>query len=165
MGLAPGLRGANRSGRPFTGDTAGELLYATLKRLSLATGSYEARADDGFELKGVRICNAVQCVPPQNKPTTTEIATCRRFLSATLDRFSSARVILALGGIAHQSVLAALGEARAPHPFAHGARYRLGGRRVLFDSYHCSRLNTNTGRLTEAMFEKVVAAAKAEARL
>lgn len=165
MGLAPGLRGANRTGRPFTGDFAGDLLYATLTRLSLATGAYDARTDDGFALKGVRICNAVHCVPPENKPTTTEIATCRRFLSATLDRFASAKVILALGGIAHQSVLASLGEARAPHPFAHGARYRLGAGRVLFDSYHCSRLNTNTGRLTEAMFEKVVAAAKAEARL
>lgn len=165
MGLAPGLRGANRTGRPFTGDFAGELLYATLARFDLAAGTYRARADDGFALKGVRICNAVHCVPPENKPTTTEVATCRRFLSANLAQFKSARVLLALGGIAHQSVLAALGERRASYAFAHGARHRLGGGRVLFDSYHCSRLNTNTGRLTEEMFEAVVAAAALEAGL
>ena len=165
IGLAPGLRGANRTGRPFTGDFAGDLLFATLTRLGLARGTYAARADDGYSLRGVRICNAVHCVPPQNKPVGAEIATCRRFLTATLDVYAGATTLLALGRIAHDTVLSALGETRARFRFAHAARHKLGGGRVLFDSFHCSRYNTNTGRLTPEMFEAAVAAAKAEAGL
>ncbi|MEX0628747.1 MAG: uracil-DNA glycosylase [Cucumibacter sp.] len=163
VGLAPGLQGANRTGRPFTGDYAGDLLFATLGKLGLARGDYDRRRDDGFELTGARICNAVHCVPPQNKPTGAEIATCRRYLVATIAAFPGAKVFLALGRIAHVSLLAALGERRAGFPFAHGARHELSGHRLLFDSYHCSRYNTNTGRLTAKMFEAVVEAAKAEA--
>jgi uracil-DNA glycosylase len=165
VGLAPGLKGANRTGRPFTGDFAGDLLYGTLAKLGLSEGRFAARADDGLRLNGVRICNAVHCVPPQNKPTTTEIATCRRFLVATLEQFGGAPVVMALGRIAHESVLTALAERRSAHGFAHGARHLLGDGRVLFDSYHCSRYNTNTGRLTPAMFEAVMVAARDEAGL
>jgi uracil-DNA glycosylase family 4 len=158
VGLAPGLKGANRTGRPFTGDHAGVLLYATLGKFGFAAGRYDARPDDGLALEGARITNAVRCVPPQNKPLPAEIATCRRFLAAELEGFSGWRAILALGAIAHDSVLAALGLRRASFPFAHGRLHDLPGGHVLADSYHCSRLNTNTGRLTVAMFEAVFAA-------
>jgi len=154
VGLAPGLRGANRTGRPFTGDYAGDLLYRTMIAHGFARGTYEARPDDGMELIGTAITNAVRCVPPQNKPVGAEIATCRQFLSATVERFENLRAILTLGTIAHQSTVRALGERVAAVPFRHGERYRVGDLSI-FPSYHCSRYNTNTGVLTEAMFVSV----------
>jgi uracil-DNA glycosylase family 4 len=156
VGLAPGLRGANRTGRPFTGDYAGDLLYKTLLKFGLATGEFRADPHDTLRLKGVMIANGVRCVPPQNKPTPEEIRTCRRFLSATLDQHPTVRAYLVLGRIAHDQLLSTLGERRAAFPFSHGAEHRLGDGTMLFDSYHCSRYNTNTGVLTEAMFEDVV---------
>ena len=158
VGLAPGLRGANRTGRPFTGDHAGQLLYATLGKFGLAEGDYDARPDDGLALRRARITNAVRCVPPQNRPLPGEIACCRGFLAAEIARMPQLRAILALGSIAHDAVLAALGLRRALFRFAHGALHTLPDGRLLADSYHCSRLNTNTGRLTAAMFEAVFAA-------
>ena len=155
VGLAPGLKGANRTGRPFTGDYAGDLLYATLKKFGLAVGEFEARADDNLELRGAMIANAVRCVPPENKPTPAEIATCRQFLIGTIERRQPS-AFLALGRIAHDSLLSALGERKSKFPFGHGAEHALTGGARLFDSYHCSRYNTNTGVLTTAMFEDVV---------
>jgi len=160
VGLAPGLRGANRTGRPFTGDYAGDLLYATLKRYGFARGTYAADPDDGLTLVDAMIVNSVRCVPPQNKPTGPEIATCRRFLGATLAENDQARVFVALGRIAHDSFLAALEVRRSAYPFAHAAEHALPEGRVLLDSYHCSRYNTNTGRLTSEMFEAVFARAR-----
>jgi uracil-DNA glycosylase family 4 len=157
VGLAPGLRGANRTGRPFTGDFAGDLLYRTLLKFGLAEGAYGAHAEDGLMLRGARIVNAVRCVPPQNKPDASELGACRRFLAAELTALPGVRAILALGAIAHLQVLAARGVRRALYPFAHGALHELPDGMVLADSYHCSRLNTNTGRLTPAMFEAVIA--------
>jgi uracil-DNA glycosylase family 4 len=157
VGLAPGLRGANRTGRPFTGDFAGDLLYRTLLKSGFAAGSYAADPGDGLELRRARITNAVRCVPPQNKPETAEIAACGRFLAAELAALPGPRAILALGAIAHNAVLAATGLRRAGYPFAHGRVHELPDGILLADSYHCSRLNTNTGRLTEAMFEAVIA--------
>jgi uracil-DNA glycosylase len=157
VGLAPGLRGANRTGRPFTGDFAGDLLYRTLLKFGFAVGSYAAHAGDGLLLRRARITNAVRCVPPQNKPEPAEIAACGRFLATDLAASPGPRAILALGAIAHNAVLAAKGLRRARYPFAHGAMHELPGGVALADSYHCSRLNTNTGRLTEAMFEAVIA--------
>ena len=157
VGLAPGLKGANRTGRPFTGDHAGELLYATLRKFGLAEGDYHARPDDGLSLKGARITNAVRCVPPQNKPEPGEIAACRPFLAAEIAAMPRLRAILALGAIAHDAVLRTLGLRRALFRFAHGAIHALPDGKLLTDSYHCSRLNTNTGRLTAAMFEQVFA--------
>lgn len=154
VGLAPGLRGANRTGRPFTGDYAGELLYSTLSRFGFSRGTFRARPDDGVELVGAALSNAVRCVPPENKPTGPEIATCRRFLAATIARYPDLQAILALGTIAHQSTVRALGLRVADHPFAHGARHQA-GEVALFSSYHCSRYNTNTGVLTEEMFVNV----------
>jgi len=154
VGLAPGLRGANRTGRPFTGDYAGDLLYGTLLRFGMARGQFLARPDDGLELAGTAITNAVRCVPPQNKPEGREIATCRQFLTATIERFPNLSAILSLGGIAHQSTLRALGLPVTKNPFRHGGRIECGGL-TLFSSYHCSRYNTNTGVLTEAMFTAV----------
>lgn len=161
VGLAPGLRGANRTGRPFTGDYAGELLYATLLQAGFATGSYDARPDDGLSLADTAITNAVRCVPPENKPTPAEIRTCRSFLSATIAAMPRLRAILALGKIAHDSTAAALGLRLSATRFAHGAVHEVGDGLVLFDSFHCSRLNTNTGRLTEAMFVAVMLAIRA----
>ena len=158
-GLAPGLQGANRTGRPFTGDWAGDLLYATLLKHKLAKGRYEERADDSLELVDCRIANAVRCVPPQNKPEPSEIKTCRQFLTATIASFPQLRAILALGKIAHDSVCDALALRKSAHPFKHGAQYDLKPV-VLIASYHCSRYNTNTGVLTEAMFDAVVKQAK-----
>ena len=154
VGLAPGLRGANRSGRPFTGDYAGDLLYRTLIGFGLARGRYEARPDDGLELVRTAITNAVRCVPPQNKPLPVEINTCRQFLSATIAGFTNLRGIVTLGAIAHQSTVKALGGRLAAYPFKHGAQYEIGGV-TLSPSYHCSRYNTNTGVLTEPMFVEV----------
>jgi len=156
VGLAPGLRGANRTGRPFTGDFAGDLLYRTLLKFGLAEGDYGAHAADGLALRRARITNAVRCVPPQKKPETSELGACRRFLAAELTALPGLRAILALGAIAHLQVLAVKGLRRAPYPFTHGAMHELPDGIVLADSYHCSRLNTNTGRLTPAMFEAVI---------
>ncbi len=157
VGLAPGLKGANRTGRPFTGDYAGGLLYQTLRKFGFAEGFYDARPDDGLELRRVRITNAVRCVPPQNKPDPAEIATCRRFLTVEIANMPRLRAILALGAIAHQTVLSALALRRGLFPFAHGRVHELPTGLVLADSYHCSRLNTNTGKLSVAMFESVFA--------
>jgi uracil-DNA glycosylase len=158
VGLAPGLRGANRTGRPFTGDHAGTLLYDTLRKFGFAGGVYDARPDDGLVLHRARITNAVRCVPPQNKPQPAEIATCRRFLAGELAAADRIRAILALGAVAHASVIAALGLRRALFPFGHGRLHALPQGGLLADSYHCSRYNTNTGKLTVAMFEAVFAA-------
>lgn len=158
VGLAPGLRGANRTGRPFTGDYAGDLLYATLAKFGLSIGKFDRHIDDGLSLHRARITNAVRCVPPQNKPETSEIANCRPFLAAELAALPQLRAVLALGAIAHQTVLAARGLRRAAYPFAHGALHELPDGLTLADSYHCSRLNTNTGTLTTEMFESVFAA-------
>ncbi|MDR6955191.1 uracil-DNA glycosylase family 4 [Ancylobacter sp. 3268] len=159
VGLAPGLRGANRTGRPFTGDYAGELLYDTLIRYGFATGKFEARPDDTLRLKDARLTNAVRCVPPENKPTTEEMRNCRPFLAATIAQLPNLGAIVALGKIAHDQVLAAHGEKLSRYKFAHGAVHRLGNV-VLFDSYHCSRYNTNTGVLTPEMFRTVFAAVR-----
>ncbi len=158
IGLAPGLRGANRTGRPFTGDHAGELLYSTLRKFGMAEGDYDARPDDTLMLCRARITNAVRCVPPQNRPEPGEIAACRSFLSAEIAAMPRLRAMLALGAIAHDAALAALGLRRALFRFAHGALHVLPDDRLLADSYHCSRLNTNTGKLTPTMFQAVFAA-------
>ena len=162
VGLAPGRNGANRTGRPFTGDYAGLLLYETLKRFGFAVGEYQARADDGFKLVDCMVTNAVRCAPPENKPEPSEITSCRPFFESRLDHLPRLKVILALGRIAHEQTLAALNKRKALFPFAHGARHELGDGRVLFDSYHCSRYNTNTGRLTTAMFGSVFEAVRRE---
>lgn len=156
VGLAPGVQGANRTGRPFTGDYAGDLLYATLLKYGFAAGRYQARPDDGLKLVDCRISNAVRCVPPQNKPLPAEINTCRTFLSATLATMPRLRAIVALGRIAHDSAVKALGVRAVAAPFAHGAVHHVGTVR-LYDSYHCSRYNTNTRVLTPEMFESVFA--------
>jgi uracil-DNA glycosylase family 4 len=155
VGLAPGLKGANRTGRPFTGDFAGDLLYATLLEFGLASGVYAASPDDGLTLRDCRITNAVRCVPPQNKPLPAEIATCRSFLSATILGMPHLKAILVLGRIAHDSTLTALDKRKSLYPFAHRARHDVGPGLALFDSYHCSRYNTNTGVLTPDMFRAV----------
>jgi len=159
VGLAPGLQGANRTGRPFTGDHAGELLYDTLSRSGFARGTYRARPDDGFELLDARIVNAVRCVPPENKPTGAEVAACRAFLKGALAEMARLRAIVVLGRIAHDATIAALAARRGDAPFAHGASHLIGALR-LFDSYHCSRYNTNTGVLTPDMFRAVFANAR-----
>jgi uracil-DNA glycosylase len=156
VGLAPGLRGANRTGRPFTGDYAGDLLYATLKEFGFTRGDYRAGADDGLELVDCRITNAVRCVPPENRPTPAEITTCRDFLVATMQEMPKLRAILTLGRIAHETFVAACRAKRRDYPFAHGRAHELGDV-ALFDSYHCSRYNTNTGVLTPQMFRDVFA--------
>jgi uracil-DNA glycosylase family 4 len=155
VGLAPGMHGANRTGRPFTGDFAGVLLYQTLLKFGLATGAYEERADDSLRLTGAAIVNAVRCLPPQNKPTPQEIATCRPYYSLALDGLPRARVLVALGQIAHQTVVRSAGGRLADYKFAHLAEHRLPDGRLLIDSYHCSRYNQNTNRLTGKMFEAV----------
>jgi uracil-DNA glycosylase family 4 len=156
VGLAPGLKGANKSGRPFTGDYAGDLLYATLAKHGLSRGAYAARADDGLQLVGCRITNAVRCVPPANKPLPIEEATCRKFLENEIASLPGLTTILALGVVAHNQVLKALGLRRSVYPFKHGALHDLPNGLRLADSYHCSRYNTNTGVLTETMFDEVV---------
>lgn len=156
VGLAPGLRGANATGRPFTGDYAGDLLYATLLDFGFAEGTYDERPDDGLTLVDCRITNAVRCVPPENKPVPAEINTCRNFLAATLTEMPKLKIVLALGRIAHESAVRALGTIPARAPFGHGKAQEVGGV-TLVSSYHCSRYNTNTGVLTEAMFRDVFA--------
>jgi uracil-DNA glycosylase len=160
VGLAPGLKGANRTGRPFTGDYAGDLLYETLGHFGFARGSYAARADDGLTLVDARITNAVRCVPPENKPTPEEIKTCRAFLAATIAEMRQLRAIVTLGRISHETTVAALNHRRAAAPFGHGISHDIGKLRV-FVSYHCSRYNTNTGVLTPAMFRDVFASVRA----
>jgi uracil-DNA glycosylase family 4 len=158
VGLAPGVRGANRTGRPFTGDFAGMLLYRTLVQFGLATGTYRADPGDGLSLVDCRVTNAVRCVPPGNLPTPLEIGTCNQFLTAEIAAMKRLRGVLALGGTAHRSVLRACGMRPAHAAFRHGEIHALPEGRLLADSYHVSRLNTNTGRLTEAMFHTVVEA-------
>jgi uracil-DNA glycosylase len=159
VGLAPGLRGANRTGRPFTGDYAGDLLYATLKEYGFSRGTFDARPDDGLELVDARITNAVRCVPPENKPTPAEINTCRDFLKPTIAEMRKLKAIVALGRIAHETTVKALDGKRAAAPFSHGGTAALGNF-TLFSSYHCSRYNTNTGVLTPKMFHAVFAAVR-----
>ena len=161
VGLAPGVTGANRTGRPFTGDWAGDLLYTTLAKFNLSEGQYDRRPDDGLSLKKVMITNAVRCVPPQNKPTPAEIKTCRPFLNARMNTLPNLKIILALGKIAHDSTIAALGLRLKDYPFGHANRHDIPADEttarapIMFDSYHCSRYNTNTRRLTPEMFENV----------
>ena len=158
VGLAPGRTGANRTGRPFTGDWAGDLLYPTLAKYGFSTGSFDPDGHDDLALNEAMITNAVRCAPPQNKPIGQEMANCRPFLAARMAALPRLEVMIALGRVAHENVLKALGERVAAHPFAHGAEHALPGPRgpvTMIDSYHCSRYNTNTGRLTEAMFHQV----------
>ncbi|MDB5667603.1 MAG: Uracil-DNA glycosylase, family 4, partial [Alphaproteobacteria bacterium] len=155
VGLAPGMWGANRTGRPFTGDHAGRLLFETLGKFGFAEGRYEERADDGLRLNGLIILNSVKCLPPQNKPTPQEIATCRPFYEAALAALPTVGVLVALGQIAHGSAVRTSGGKLSAFPFGHLAEHRLPDGRVLIDSYHCSRYNQNTGRLTREMFEAV----------
>ena len=157
VGLAPGMHGANRTGRPFTGDYAGLLLYRTLHRFGFASAAESAHADDGLVLTGCRITNAVKCLPPQNKPEPVEIRQCSRYLKTELAELRTGAIVLALGTIAHQAVLIALALKKSQFPFGHGARHPLPKGGTLYDSYHCSRYNTQTRRLTPAMFEAVFA--------
>jgi uracil-DNA glycosylase family 4 len=156
VGLAPGLRGANRTGRPFTGDYAGDLLYATLKKFGFAQGEFEARPDDNLALVDCRITNAVRCVPPENKPTPAEITTCRDFLTQTIGEMQRLCAVVTLGRVAHETFVAAQKARRRDYPFSHGGTHTVGPL-ALFSSYHCSRYNTNTGVLTEQMFRDVFA--------
>lgn len=160
VGLAPGVKGANRTGRPFTGDGAGDMLYPTLVRHGWALGNYGREADDGLELVATRITNAVRCVPPQNRPVGAEINACTRFLTAEIRALPRLRHVVALGGIAHGAVLRALGLKKSAFPFVHGAGHGVAEGLQLTDSYHCSRYNTNTGRLTGEMFDAVFAGLK-----
>jgi uracil-DNA glycosylase family 4 len=159
VGLAPGRRGANRTGRPFTGDYSGEIFYSTLLKFGLARGTYRGEADDDVELVGTIVLNAVKCLPPGNRPLPLEVATCRNYLEASLAALPNVRVLIALGQIAHASAAKALGLTPAAAKFGHGARAEAGDGRALLSSYHCSRQNTNTGRLTRGMFEDVFARA------
>ena len=159
VGLAPGLRGANRTGRPFTGDYAGDLLYSTLKKYGFARGIFEARVDDSLELIDTTIVNAVRCVPPENKPTGAEINQCRQFFAPLLENLPRLKAVVTLGSIAHQSTVRALGAKIAQHPFGHGKVTDIRHLRI-FPSYHCSRYNTNTGRLTEMMFHEIFSAVR-----
>lgn len=155
VGLAPGLRGANKTGRPFTGDYAGDLLYAMLAKFGFSSGTYDKHIDDGVTLHDIAITNAVRCVPPQNKPTTEEIKTCRPFLQNTMAANKNLKGFLVLGRIAHDTLLRTLSIPLKTHPFAHGAVHETDTGFLIFDSYHCSRYNTNTNRLTTEMFEDV----------
>lgn len=159
VGLAPGMHGANRTGRPFTGDHAGILLYQMLHKYGLASAATSVSADDGLTLRNCRITNAVKCLPPDNKPVGAEINTCNTYLANELRLLPKRSVVLALGGIAHRAIVKALGQRQAEFPFAHAAVHELAGLRLL-DSYHCSRYNTNTGRLTSAMFDAIFAEAE-----
>jgi uracil-DNA glycosylase family 4 len=159
VGLAPGKHGANRTGRPFTGDASGPLLYDTLAKFGLASGAYEAKPDDSLQLHGTIVINAVKCLPPENKPTPEEVRTCRPFLDRQVAMLPKARIFIALGQIAHQSAVKVLGGRLPKAPFGHLAEHRMPDGRILIDSYHCSRYNQNTGRLTAAMFEAVFARA------
>ena len=155
VGMAPGLKGANKTGRPFTGDYAGDLLYSTLKTFGLAKGEYEKTTDDSLELVNCRLTNAVKCVPPQNKLNGAEVKACQIYLRDEIDKMANLKVILALGVLAHGAVLSVLGERKSLYKFGHQAIHHLTNGLVLINSYHCSRYNTNTGRLTEPMFHNV----------
>jgi uracil-DNA glycosylase family 4 len=155
VGLAPGMHGANRTGRPFTGDWAGDLLYAAIAKYGFSKGTYNARNDDGLELTGAMITNAVRCLPPQNKPIGAECTACRPFLADEIKSMDSVKAILCLGGISHNNTVRALGLKLKDYKFGHHKVYELGGGRRLYSSYHCSRYNTNTKRLTEDMFFNV----------
>ncbi len=155
VGLAPGMNGANRTGRPFTGDYAGDLLYQTLADFGFTEGIYRADPNDGLQLTGCMVTNAVRCLPPQNKPTAAEINTCREFLTARIASLPNLKAVVALGRIAHDAVVVALGHRKSQFKFAHGASHAAAEGILLFDSYHCSRYNTNTGRLTPEMFADV----------
>jgi uracil-DNA glycosylase len=165
VGLAPGMHGANRTGRPFTGDYAGILLYESLHAAGLSTAPVSKDRFDGLQLKGARISNAVKCLPPDNKPLPAEIKTCNQYLKAELEELGSVKSILALGTVAHDAVLVALGLKKSAAKFGHGSEHELPGGRRLVDSYHCSRYNTNTRRLTTEMFQAALARAKALAGL
>lgn len=160
VGLAPGMHGANATGRPFTGDHAGILLYKTLYRYGFSSSEVSESRDDGLQLLDCRITNAVKCLPPENKPIGSEIRTCNSYLQQELAIMPEGAVVVALGGIAHKAVISALGLKQVDHPFFHGAEYQLGEGRNLVDSYHCSRYNTQTRRLTEDMFQEIFARAK-----
>lgn len=160
VGLAPGLKGANATGRPFTGDYAGDVLYESLLKAGFASGNYDKRSDDGLELLNCRITNAVRCVPQENKPTTAEIKQCNGFLSQEIAMMPNLKVILSLGGISHNAVLTALGYKQSSFAFGHAALHELKDSLLLLDTYHCSRYNINTNRLTQDMFDKVVLQAK-----
>lgn len=160
IGLAPGVTGANKTGRPFTGDWAGDLLYATLDKFGFSEGQYQARPDDDLQLINAMITNAVRCVPPKNKPVGTEVNQCRAFLLARIGALPSAKVLLCLGKIAHDSTVRAFGLKLKDYPFGHAVEYALPGGHILLSSYHCSRYNTNTRRLTAEMFEAVFGRAR-----
>ena len=160
LGLAPGMKGANRTGRAFTGDASGDLLFATLAKAGLSQGAFASRADDGLQLRGTAILNVVKCLPPQNKPTPAEAEKCRKFLTRQLTQLSQLRVIVALGKIAHDSLIRHYNLRLSDYPFGHGAEHNLPDGRILIDSYHCSRYNTQTKRLTPQMFETVFERAK-----
>jgi uracil-DNA glycosylase family 4 len=160
VGLAPGMHGANRSGRPFTGDHAGLLLYETLHEFGFSSAPESLAADDGLQLANARITNAVKCLPPDNKPVGAEINTCNPFLAAEITALPAGAVVVALGGIAHRAIIKAIGGRQADFRFGHGAEYPLDDRLTLLDSYHCSRYNTNTGRLTPEMFRHIFARAR-----
>lgn len=162
VGLAPGVRGANRTGRPFTGDYAGTLLYETLIAFGFARGTFDARIDDGLQLVDCMVSNAVRCVPPENKPTPAEINTCRGYLSARIAAMTRLKAIVVLGRIAHESTLTAVTARKSQFAFAHGARHAVSPHVIVYDSYHCSRYNTNTGRLTTEMFRSVFAAVRVD---
>jgi len=165
VGLAPGVKGANQTGRPFTGDYAGDLLYATLLKFGFAHGRYGARSDDGLTLQNCRITNAVKCVPPQNKPIGSEVNACRAFLIDEIKAMTSLKVLFALGGLAHGAILSTFGERKSAFKFAHNAVHELECGLLLVNSYHCSRYNTNTGRLTTEMFEDVFATVRQRLKL
>ncbi len=160
VGLAPGLKGANFTGRPFTGDFAGELLYGTLLKYGFAKGEFQARPDDGLELVNCRITNAVRCVPPENKPIGAEINTCRQFLESQLETMPNLKIIVSLGLVSHNAVLKSCGKKLSAHKFAHKAVHQMPNNLLLIDSYHCSKYNTSTKRLTEKMFHEVFELAK-----
>jgi uracil-DNA glycosylase family 4 len=160
VGLAPGMHGANRSGRPFTGDHAGILLYETLHEFGFSNLAKSTSAEDALRLSDCRITNAVKCLPPENKPIGAEINTCNQFLANELEGLAPESIVLALGGIAHRAVIRAIGARQADFKFAHAAEHAIGGKFTLIDSYHCSRYNTNTGRLTAEMFRAVFAKAR-----
>ena len=164
VGLAPGLQGANKTGRPFTGDYAGDLLYKTINKFNFSKGKYGGTIDDSLKLKDCTITNAVRCVPPQNKPISEEINNCNNFLKKTIEIHKNLKVIIALGLIAHKSIISAFNLKQKLYKFKHGNKHKINNL-ILIDSYHCSRYNTNTGRLNEEMFEKIFFEAKKELKI
>lgn len=165
IGLAPGLHGANKTGRPFTGDASGDMLYSCMAEAGLTTGTFENDPKDGFDLRGIMITNAVRCVPPENKPTAAEVKKCQPYLVGRMKALPNLKALFALGKIAHDATLRALGLRLADYPFAHGAVHRLPNGLTMVDSYHCSRYNVNTKRLTREMFLDALAALKSASGL